>query len=195
VIGNTYIYLIEKFGADAGKKAGEFFTPFKVTELVARLAAPRPGDKICDPACGSGGLLIQAAKQIGSPDYALFGQESNGATWALARMNMFLHGADSARIEWCDTLNNPALVEADRLMKFNVVVANPPFSLDKWAPTTPKATGSTGSGAEFPPEARATGRSSLTWSRRPWKKRDGSPSSFLMVSCFAGEPKAGSAKP
>ena len=132
VIGNTYIYLIEKFGADAGKKAGEFFTPFKVTELVARLADPRPGDKICDPACGSGGLLIQAAKQIDGRDYALFGQESNGATWALARMNMFLHGADSARIEWCDTLNTPALVEDDKLMKFNIVVANPPFSLDKW---------------------------------------------------------------
>jgi type I restriction enzyme M protein len=58
--------------------------------------------------------------------------ESNGSTWALARMNMFLHGADSARIEWCDTLNSPALVEKDRLMKFDIVIANPPFSLDKW---------------------------------------------------------------
>lgn len=132
VIGNTYIYLLERFGSDAGKKAGEFFTPLNVTELVAKLAAPKPGDKICDPACGAGGLLIQAARQVGSDNYALFGQESNGSTWALCRMNMFLHSADSARIEWCDTLNNPALIEKDKLMKFNVVVANPPFSLDKW---------------------------------------------------------------
>jgi len=132
VIGNTYIYLIERFASDSGKKAGEFFTPLKVTELVAKLAGPKPGDRICDPACGSGGLLIQAAKEVGDRNFALFGQESNGSTWALCRMNMFLHSFDSARIEWCDTLNSPLLVENDRLMRFNCVVANPPFSLDKW---------------------------------------------------------------
>jgi type I restriction enzyme M protein len=132
VIGNTYIYLIERFAADAGKKAGEFFTPLKVTELVARLAGPKPGDRICDPACGSGGLLIQAAQQVEGRNFSLYGQESNGSTWALCRMNMFLHSFDSARIEWCDTLNSPLLVEKDQLMKFNCVVANPPFSLDKW---------------------------------------------------------------
>ncbi|MGI6657154.1 MAG: type I restriction-modification system subunit M [Desulfobulbus sp.] len=140
VIGNTYIYLIERFASDSGKKAGEFFTPQKVSELVARLAAPKPGDRICDPACGSGGLLIQAAQEVArvadsaqeQRNFALFGQESNGSTWALCRMNMFLHSFDSARIEWCDTLNSPLLVENDRLMKFNCVVANPPFSLDKW---------------------------------------------------------------
>ena len=132
VIGNTYIYLIERFASDSGKKAGEFFTPFKVSELVAKLAGPKPGDRICDPACGSGGLLIKAAKEVGDRNFALFGQESNGSTWALCRMNMFLHSFDSARIEWCDTLNSPSLVENDRLMKFNSVVANPPFSLDKW---------------------------------------------------------------
>lgn len=132
VIGNTYIYLIERFASDSGKKAGEFFTPFKVSELVAKLAVPKPGDRICDPACGSGGLLIKAAKEVGDRNFALFGQESNGSTWALCRMNMFLHSFDSARIEWCDTLNSPLLVENDRLMKFNCVVANPPFSLDKW---------------------------------------------------------------
>lgn len=132
VIGNTYIYLIERFASDAGKKAGEFYTPHKVSELVAKLAAPKPGDRICDPACGSGGLLIEAAREVGGRDFALFGMEVNGSTWALARMNMFLHGADAARIEWCNTLTSPALVENDRLMKFNVVVANPPFSLDKW---------------------------------------------------------------
>lgn len=132
VIGNAYIYLIERFAADSGKKAGEFFTPLKVTELVARLVEPKTGDRICDPACGSGGLLVQAARQIEGRNFALFGQESNGSTWALCRMNMFLHSFDSARIEWCDTLNGPLLVENDRLMQFNCVVANPPFSLDKW---------------------------------------------------------------
>jgi type I restriction enzyme M protein len=132
VIGNTYIYLIERFASDAGKKAGEFYTPHKVSELVARLAAPKPGDRICDPASGSGGLLIEAAREVGDRNFALFGMEVNGATWALARMNMFLHSFDSARVEWCNTLTSPALVENDRLMKFNVVVANPPFSLDKW---------------------------------------------------------------
>ena len=135
VIGNTYIYLIERFASDAGKKAGEFYTPKQVSKLLAQLAAPKPGDRICDPTCGSGGLLIEAAALVeaqGSRDFALYGQESNGSTWALARMNMFLHGKDAARIEWGDTINSPALVEADRLMRFNVVVANPPFSLDKW---------------------------------------------------------------
>jgi len=135
VIGDTYIYLIERFASDAGKKAGEFYTPKQVSRLLAQLATPQPGDRICDPTCGSGGLLIEAAALVeaqGSRDFALFGQEVNGSTWALARMNMFLHGKDAARIEWGDTINSPALVEADRLMRFNVVVANPPFSLDKW---------------------------------------------------------------
>jgi type I restriction enzyme M protein len=135
VIGDTYIYLIERFASDAGKKAGEFYTPAQVSRLLARLVKPKPGDRICDPTCGSGGLLIEAGnvvEQMGSRNYALYGQEVNGSTWALARMNMFLHGKDGARIEWGDTLNSPALVENDRLTKFNVVVANPPFSLDKW---------------------------------------------------------------
>ena len=132
VIGNTYIYLIERFASDAGKKAGEFYTPHKVSELLAKLAQPKEGDRICDPACGSGGLLVDAAREIDGRDFALFGMEVNGSTWALARMNMFLHGMDGTRIEWCNTLTSPALVENDRLMKFNVVVANPPFSLDKW---------------------------------------------------------------
>ncbi len=132
VIGNTYIYLIERFASDAGKKAGEFYTPHKVSELVAKLCAPKAGARICDPACGSAGLLIEAAREVDGRDYSLYGMEVNGSTWALARMNMFLHGADSARVEWCNTLTAPALVENDRLMKFDNVVANPPFSLDKW---------------------------------------------------------------
>lgn len=132
VIGNTYIYLIGRFASGAGKKAGEFYTPHKVSELVAKLCAPKPGARICDPACGSAGLLIEAARAVSGKNYALYGMEVNGGTWALARMNMFLHGADAARIEWCNTLTAPELVENNRLMKFDNVVANPPFSLDKW---------------------------------------------------------------
>ena len=132
IIGNTYIYLIERFASDAGKKAGEFFTPAQISKLLAKLVNAKAGDRICDPACGSGSLLISVAEEIGSDDYALYGQDSNGGNWTLARMNMFLHGRDSARLEWGDTLNNPQLIENDKLMKFNIVVANPPFSLDKW---------------------------------------------------------------
>ncbi len=131
VIGNVYIYLIERFGRDS-KKAGEFYTPQKVSELAAKLSKPKIGARICDPACGSGGLLIEAAKAVGDRNHSLYGMEVNGSTWALSRMNMFLHHADSARIEWCNTLTSPALMENNQLMKFDNIIANPPFSLDKW---------------------------------------------------------------
>lgn len=135
IIGNAYMYLIEKFGSEAGKKAGEFFTVTSVAALVARLARPRPGDRIADGTVGSGGLLLLAGEEVkkqGSDNFALYGQENIGSTYQLARMNMFLHGMDSAHIEWGDTLNNPQLLEGDRLMKFDTQVANPPFSLKKW---------------------------------------------------------------
>lgn len=132
VIGDAYEYLIEKFASDAGKKAGEFYTPSQVSTLLAKLVDPQPGNRIADPSCGSGSLLIKTAKEVGSHNFSLYGQELNGSTWALARMNMFLHEIDDASIEWGDTLNNPRLLEGDSLMKAHVVVANPPFSLDKW---------------------------------------------------------------
>ena len=135
IIGNSYMYMIERFGADAGKKAGEFFTVRNVAKLVAKLAEPKTGARICDPCTGSGGLLLLAGEEVekqGSKNYALYGQESTGSTYQLARMNMFLHGKDSARIEWGNTLNNPLLVENDHLMKFDTIVSNPPFSLKKW---------------------------------------------------------------
>ena len=132
VIGNVYEYLLERFASDAGKKAGEFYTPGQVSTLLARLLAPQKGNTICDPACGSGSLLIQVGRQADERDFALFGQESNGTTHALCRMNMFLHSMDTFSIQWGDTLRNPKLVEHDQLMKFDIVVANPPFSLEKW---------------------------------------------------------------
>jgi len=132
VIGDVYEYLIARFAAGAGKKAGEFYTPPEVSALLAKLLDPKPGNRICDPACGSGSLLIKVGQEVGNSNFALYGQESNGSTWSLCRMNMFLHDMDAARIEWCDTINNPKLIEDDNLMRFHVVVANPPFSLDKW---------------------------------------------------------------
>jgi len=132
VIGNAYEFLIGKFAAGAGKKAGEFYTPPEVSILVARLLAPQPDERICDPACGSGSLLLKCANEVGSENYSLFGQEAINSTWALCMMNMFLHNVNDPRIERGDTLLEPRLVEDDKLMKFDVVVANPPFSLAKW---------------------------------------------------------------
>lgn len=138
LIGNAYMFLIERFASGAGKKGGEFYTPHEVSEVLARLIVPKQGARICDPTCGSGSLLITVAEHVTdkfgkhSNDFSLYGQESNGDTWALSKLNMFLHGMDAAHIEWGDTINNPKLLEGEKLMKFDVVVANPPFSLDKW---------------------------------------------------------------
>ena len=136
IIGNAYEFLIKNFAATGGKKAGEFYTPPEVSELIAELVDPQEGDEICDPACGSGSLLMKCGKQIqkkGSRKYALYGQEAIGSTWALAKMNMFLHGEDNHRIEWGDTIRNPKLLDGeDHLKLFDIVVANPPFSLEKW---------------------------------------------------------------
>ena len=138
LIGQAYMYLLEKFAAGSGKKGGEFFTPHEVSVLLAKLVSPKAGSRICDPTCGSGSLLITVAEEVknkdgkASNDFSLYGQDSNGDTWALCKLNMFLHGMDAAQIEWGHTINNPKLLEGDALMKFDVVVANPPFSLDKW---------------------------------------------------------------
>lgn len=133
IIGNSYQYMIERFASDAGKKGGEFFTPSMVSELLARLVKPRENDRIYDPTCGSGSLLIKVANQVPNRKVAIYGQERNGQTHSLCMMNMFLHGIDDANIEWGDTLSNPLHLENGNLMKFQVIVANPPFSLDKWA--------------------------------------------------------------
>jgi type I restriction enzyme M protein len=136
IIGGAYEYLIGRFAANAGKKAGEFYTPPEVSLLLSKLLDPKPGERICDPAAGSGSLLLKCAAHVrkvyGSEDCALFGQEAISGTWALCMMNMFLHNENSPRIEWGDTLLEPKLIENDKLMRFEVVVANPPFSLDKW---------------------------------------------------------------
>ncbi|MHA3098325.1 type I restriction-modification system subunit M [Acinetobacter brisouii] len=137
VIGNGYEFLIKNFAASGGQKAGEFYTPPEVSDLIAELLDPQQGDSICDPACGSGSLLMKCGRKVvtnhNSKQYALYGQEAIGSTWSLAKMNMFLHGEDNHKIEWGDTIRNPKLLDKNGgLMLFDIVTANPPFSLDKW---------------------------------------------------------------
>ncbi|MFH3653314.1 type I restriction-modification system subunit M [Acinetobacter nosocomialis] len=137
VIGNGYEFLIKNFAASGGQKAGEFYTPPEVSDLIAELLDPQKGDSICDPACGSGSLLMKCGRKVvanhDSKEYALYGQEAIGSTWSLAKMNMFLHGEDNHKIEWGDTIRNPKLLDKNGdLMLFDIVTANPPFSLDKW---------------------------------------------------------------
>lgn len=141
VIGNGYEFLIKNFAANGGQKAGEFYTPPEVSDLIAELLDPQKGDSICDPACGSGSLLMKCGRKVvgnhDSKEYALYGQEAIGSTWSLAKMNMFLHGEDNHKIEWGDTIRNPKLLDKNGdLMLFDIVTANPPFSLDKWGHDT-----------------------------------------------------------
>ena len=134
IIGDSYQYMIEQFASDAGKKGGEFFTPPMVSELLARLVEPEENDRIYDPTCGSGSLLIRTAKKVGNDKVAVYGQERNGQTHSLCKMNMFLNNIDDAQISRGDTISNPQHLDSQgKLMKFQKIVANPPFSLKKWA--------------------------------------------------------------
>ncbi len=137
MLGRAYEYLIEKFADDAGKKGGEFYTPRKVVQLIVELLKPKEGMRICDPTCGSGGMLIECAHYIerkkgNSRNISLFGQEKNLGTWSICKMNMLLHNLPDARIEKGDTLRAPKLVKEGELMLFDRVIANPPFSLRDW---------------------------------------------------------------
>jgi type I restriction enzyme M protein len=139
VLGQAYEYLIKKFADLTNKKAGEFYTPRAVVALMVRILAPKAGETIYDPACGTGGMLLEAlhyVKEHGGDEHLmlgnLFGQEKNLTTSAIARMNLFLHGAEDFHIERGDTLRQPAFYTGDELAQFDCVIANPPFSLEKW---------------------------------------------------------------
>ena len=137
MLGNAYEYLIKMFADSAGKKGGEFYTPSEVVKLIAHLIKPREGMKIYDPTCGSGGMLIQCRHYLkdhkeNPRDISLYGQEMNLGTWAICKMNMFLHGVYSADIKRGDTIRNPKHTDGGEIMTFDRVIANPPFSLANW---------------------------------------------------------------
>jgi type I restriction enzyme M protein len=137
LLGTAYEYLIKMFADSAGKKGGEFYTPSEVVYLLVSLLKPHAGMRIYDPTVGSGGMLVQTrnylAKHGENPsNLSLFGQEMNLNTWAICKMNMFLHGVYSADIQKGDTLREPQHTQHGELMTFDRVIANPPFSLKKW---------------------------------------------------------------
>jgi type I restriction enzyme M protein len=132
VVGNCYEYLLQTWVTNSEKKEQGFYTPRSVSTLLAKIMSPRSGDIIADPCCGTGSLLIHTAQEVNDQEVDLYGQEMNEEIWALGRMNLFLYGFDSGKIEQGDTIRYPRFVEGDTLKQFNVLVANPPFSLDKW---------------------------------------------------------------
>lgn len=138
VLGNAYEYLLRQFADESGKKAGEFFTPRAVVRLLTRILDPHPTDSVYDPAIGSGGMLVEAANEVleagGSVrQMRFYGQEVSLTTSAIARMNLYLHDIEDARIRRGDTLRDPKFLDAaGRLERFDIVIANPPFSLKNW---------------------------------------------------------------
>ncbi len=137
LLGNSYEYLIKHFADLTNKKAGEFYTPRSVVHLLGLILDPHEGETIYDPACGTGGMLLECVHHLkenneDSRTLQLFGQEKNLTSSSIARMNMFLHGIEDFQIARGDTLRNPAFFEADGLRTFDCVIANPPFSLQDW---------------------------------------------------------------
>ncbi|WP_050918360.1 type I restriction-modification system subunit M [Vibrio campbellii] len=137
MLGTAYEYLIKMFADSAGKKGGEFYTPSEVVQLLVALLKPHAGMRIYDPTTGSGGMLVQTRNYLkehgeNPANLSLFGQEMNLNTWAICKMNMFLHGVHSADIRKGDTLREPKHTEGGELLTFDRVIANPPFSLKKW---------------------------------------------------------------
>lgn len=137
LLGTAYEYLIKMFADSAGKKGGEFYTPSEVVQLLVALLKPHAGMRIYDPTTGSGGMLIQMRNYLAkhgenASNLSLYGQEMNLNTWAICKMNMFLHGVLNADIRKGDTLREPQHTQAGELMCFDRVIANPPFSLKKW---------------------------------------------------------------
>ncbi len=137
LMGSAYEYLIKMFADSAGKKGGEFYTPSEVVNLLVRLIKPKSGMRIYDPTCGSGGMLIQSRKYLienndDPRNISLYGQEDNLGTWAICKINMFLHSVFNADIKKGDTIREPKHLNNGELMTFDRVIANPPFSLAKW---------------------------------------------------------------
>lgn len=136
-LGNGYEYLIKQFADDSGHTAQEFYTNRSVVHLMTRMLEPHAGESIYDPTCGTGGMLISSLIEVKRQggDYrtlGLFGQELIATTSAIARMNLVLHGVEDFHIATGNTLSAPAFIEGDHLRTFDVVMANPPYSIKKW---------------------------------------------------------------
>ena len=135
LMGDAYEILLKKFADESKAKAGEFYTPRSVVKLLVRILDPKPGERVYDPACGSGGMLIEAVHHTMNSKLSyglIFGQEQNPMNAAIAKMNLFLHGASDFRIMQGDTLGDPKILQGGGLATFDCVIANPPFSLDNW---------------------------------------------------------------
>lgn len=138
IMGDSYEFLIKKFADMSKKNAGEFYTPRTIVKLMVNLLDPKPGETVYDPACGTGGMLIEAIHHMKGDRLAygrIFGQENNLSTSAIARMNLYLHGAKDVQIRQGDTLRNPLFLDKDKLRTFDCVLANPPFGMKKWGST------------------------------------------------------------
>lgn len=138
LMGDAYEILLKRFADDSKAKAGEFYTPRPVVSLLVRILDPQPGETVYDPACGSGGMLIEAVHHMHHDNLccgSIFGQEKNVVNAAIAKMNLFLHGASDFNIMQGDTLRNPKILSNGELATFDCVIANPPFSLKKWGAT------------------------------------------------------------
>ena len=138
LMGDAYEILLKKFADDSKAKAGEFYTPRSVVSLLVRILDPKPGETVYDPACGSGGMLIEAIHHMHDDTLccgSIFGQEKNVVNSAIAKMNLFLHGASDFNILQGDTLRDPKILQSGNLAKFDCVIANPPFSLENWGAT------------------------------------------------------------
>ena len=136
-LGNAYEYLIKQFADDSGHTAQEFYTNRTLVHLMTQILKPQSGERIYDPTAGTGGMLISALAEVrrnggDSRTLGLYGQEIIGTTASIARMNLVLHGVEDFRIAVGNVLSNPAFVEQDRLMHFDVVFANPPYSIKTW---------------------------------------------------------------
>jgi type I restriction enzyme M protein len=173
VIGDAYEYMIGEFASRAGKKAGSFFTPTYVSELMAQLVPPVSGERVYDPTCGSGALLIRAARKGDIDKVSMFGQEVGGSAVSMARMNMFIHKVLDAKIAWGDTLANPLHKDDDgNLLTFDVIVANMPFSKDKWAINFNPGGEEDGNGKKWKMESKYDPYHRFDWGVPPASKGD-----------------------
>ncbi len=175
IMGDSYEFLIKKFADLSKKNAGEFYTPRTIVKLMVNLLDPQPGETVYDPACGTGGMLIEAIHHMHNDRLAygrIYGQENNLSTSAIARMNLYLHGAKDVQIKQGDTLRNPLFLERGRIKTFDCVLANPPFGMAKWGSLSLSRINTDEICGAAPPTPMQTLPGFSTWSN-PWTRKTG----------------------